>query len=71
MFKTLPNIPEPHYSIIYIDDNPGTHDCDRNIAEDKRWVFGDTPLGSYTRLEKLNMHFFNYKPNKRERYDKE
>ena len=39
LFKTLPDIPEGErpWGCIVIDGNPGASDCDRSIAEEKRW----------------------------------
>ena len=33
LFRTLPT----KYGYIFIEDNPGTHECDRSIAEEKGW----------------------------------
>ena len=37
LFRTLPDLTEKGYGFIFIEDNPGTHECDRNIAEEKGW----------------------------------
>jgi len=67
LFGTLPT----KFGIIGIGNNPGTQDCDRSIAKEKGWNVYATPFEAYTRTEKLNMHFLNNKPNKKERYDKD
>jgi len=40
LFETLRIATKPN-NLIFIGNNPGTDDCNRNIAENKRWWVGE------------------------------
>jgi uncharacterized protein (TIGR02145 family) len=44
IFTALPDRTVDDYAYAYVSDNPGSEDCDYNIAENKNWHIGGRPV---------------------------